>query len=86
MDKKDINLLSFVVRGKNRQDVLMCLNNKSLQRQADIAQKTKMYRTHVRRTLIELEKQKLVICLNPKQTQGKLYKITQKGEKILKEI
>jgi|TARA_Y100000310_G_scaffold270310_1_gene284073 DNA-binding PadR family transcriptional regulator len=54
--------------------------------QAELHHESKMYRTHVRRTLIELQKRKLVKCLNPKDRIYKIYQITNLGKEVLEEI
>lgn len=41
--------------------------------------------SHISRTLTELEKMKLIECLNPTLRKGKMFKITQLGKQILKE-
>ncbi|HYD03166.1 MAG TPA: hypothetical protein VEC16_02600 [Alphaproteobacteria bacterium] len=83
---KNIDALSYVIRGKNRRDVLKTLGKHALLRQADVAKLAKMYRTHARRTLLELEDKKLIKCVNEKESQGKLYQITPSGKTILKEL
>jgi len=54
--------------------------------QAELHHESRMYRTHVRRTLIELQKRKLVKCLNPKDRIYKIYQITNLGKEVLEEI
>ena len=81
----DIYLIAFIKRGRNRGRILQLLseNNKT---QAELHSKSKMYRTHVRRTLIELQNKKLVKCLNPKDRIYKIYQITTLGKKVLDKI
>jgi predicted transcriptional regulator len=76
-------LRAFVLRGENRLKVLKELA-KGEKTQADIHHATDMYRTHVRRTLIELEEKELVRCLNPKDRIYKLYVLTDKGKRFLR--
>ena len=81
----DIYLVTFVKRAKNRLKVLKLLSegNKT---QAELHKESGMYRTHVRRTLLELEEKGLVKCLNPKDRICKLYQVSEKGKRVLKEI
>ena len=81
----DIYLIAFIKRGKNRSKILQLLSEND-KTQAELHSKSKMYRTHVRRTLIELQNRKLVKCLNPKDRIHKIYQITNLGEKVLDEI
>ena len=77
--------MTFIKRAKNRQKILTLLNNKD-KTQAELHKESGLYRTHVRRTLLELQDKKLVKCLNPKDRIYKLYKLTKKGEKLIKKI
>ncbi len=81
----DIYLLTFIKRAKNRRTILTLLSD-SPKTQAELHHKSKMYRTHVRRTLLELQKKKLVKCPNPKDRIYKLYQLTALGRDILRNI
>ena len=81
----DIYLITFVKRAKNRRKILELLAEKE-KTQAELHHGSEMYRTHVRRSLIELQEKKLVKCLNPKDRIYKLYKITKTGKEVLNKI
>ncbi|PIZ50410.1 hypothetical protein COY27_07210 [Candidatus Woesearchaeota archaeon CG_4_10_14_0_2_um_filter_33_13] len=81
----DIYLVTFIKRAKNRKTLLALLSD-SQKTQAELHHKCKMYRTHVRRTLLELQKKKLVKCLNPKDRIYKIYQLTALGKEVLKNI
>lgn len=81
----NIYLVAFVKRAKNRLKILKLLSERE-KTQAELHQQSKMYRTHVRRTLIELQEKKLVKCLNPKDRIYKLYITTKKGNEIISRI
>ena len=74
---------AFVLRGKIRRKVLIELT-KGERTQVQIHQSTGVYRTHVRRALIELQSKGLIKCLNPKDRIYKIYVITGFGKKIIK--
>lgn len=80
---KDIYTLTFVLRGKNRKVIIKALSD-GRKTQAELHKITKMYRTHVRRTLNELISKGLVKCLNPKDRIYKLYELTKKGKELNK--
>jgi len=80
-----VYLVAFIKRAKNRNTILQLLAEKK-KTQAELHHESKMYRTHVRRTLIELQKRKLVKCLNPKDRIYKIYQITSLGKEVLEEI
>tara|TARA_Y100000031_G_C7928336_1_gene251536 strand:+ start:238 stop:504 length:267 start_codon:yes stop_codon:yes gene_type:complete len=81
----DKSLLSFILRGKNRISVLKTVSKDELV-SAQIEEETKMYKSHVSRTLKELRKKKLIKCVNPKDRYFKFYKITNLGKKVLEKI
>lgn len=79
----DIYLVAFIKRAKNRLKILKLLIGKE-KTQAELHKESGMYRTHVRRTLLELKSKGLIKCLNPKDRIYKLYTLTAKGQAILK--
>ncbi len=81
----DIYQITFVKRARNRRKVLELLADKE-KTQAELHHESGMYRTHVRRSLLELEEKKLVKCLNPKDRIYKLYKITKTGKEVLNKM
>lgn len=81
----DIYLVAFIKRAKNRQKILRLLSREA-KTQAELHHESGMYRTHVRRTLLELQEKKLGKCLNPKDRIYKLYGITKLGKEVLDKI
>ncbi len=81
----NIYLITFVKRAKNRIKILQLLVSKE-KTQAELHHESGMYRTHVRRTLLELQEKKLVKCLNPKDRIYKLYGITKLSKEVLNKI
>ena len=77
-------MIGYVIRGKTRADVLRALDKPMTPTQ--LANKLKNHRSTISRTLLSMEKQKLVKCLNFKDKTGRLYDITVKGKDILKKI
>lgn len=79
----DPYLVAFVKRGKNRITILNELSKHESMTQAELHHATGLYRTHVRRTLLELEEKGLVKCLNPKDRIAKMYEVTSLGKKTI---
>jgi predicted transcriptional regulator len=75
------DLVSFVGRGKIRKDVLKALDKPMTP--TDLANKLKNHRPTISRTIIELEKKKLVKCITPNEKMGRYYEITNVGIKVL---
>ncbi len=80
-----IYVITFVKRAKNREKILNLLKEKS-KTQAELYHESGMYRTHVRRTLLELQGKNLVKCVNPRDRIYKIYQITSSGKEVLKTI
>lgn len=81
----NIYLLTFIKRAKNRKTLLTLLSNRN-KTQAELHHESKIYRTHVRRTLLELQEKKLIKCLNPKDRIYKIYTLTALGKVILENV
>ena len=78
------DLISYIVRGKTRLDILKALDKPMTPTQ--ISDKLKNHRSTISRTLLAMEKKGLVKCLTPKEKTGRLYKITKKGEEVLRKV
>jgi DNA-binding MarR family transcriptional regulator len=76
----DYKMLSFVLRGKRRKAVLLCLNKPKIPKQ--IAIDCKLSTSNVAIALKELVKRGLARCINPKDRAFKFYEMTKKGEEI----
>ncbi|MEK6832947.1 MAG: winged helix-turn-helix domain-containing protein [Nanoarchaeota archaeon] len=83
--KNKYELISFVLRAKNRQEILkqLSLGNKTA---TELTKATKMYKSHISRTLKELLEERLIECLNPKDREYKFYKLTRKGKNLIKNL
>ena len=81
----DINLLSYILRAKNRREVLLILAKEKLI-PAQVMRRTKMYESHVSRTLKELSDKKLIVCENPNERRFRFYKATKFGVIIAKKV
>ena len=78
------DLISFVARGKVRKLVLLNLKNPLTP--TLLSEKITIHRSTTSRTLLELEKKKLVKCVTPKEKMGRYYEITDKGMQVIKII
>ena len=76
----DYSLLSFMLRGKRRKAVLLCLDKPMIPK--EIASKCNISIHNVSKSLKELVNKGLIKCENPKDKFYRFYKITNKGRKI----
>lgn len=79
------NVVSFVLRGKNRVKVLHALKSGPLI-SAQIEKDTGMYKSHTSRALAELQEWKLVRCTNPDDRNFKFYELTTDGKATLEQV
>jgi predicted transcriptional regulator len=84
MDKKSLDLYSWVIRGTQRIAIVKVLDKLKTPKQ--LSQETKLKFSNVSDVLNVMKKKELVICLNPKEKTGRLYQLTKKGLKIQKEL
>lgn len=78
-------LISFVLRAKNRRTVLLLLAKEKLI-PSQIMKRTSMYESHISRTLKELLSKKLIVCENPNERRFRFYRITSLGKEVAKEV
>ena len=82
MEDSEKIIVEFIKLSKHRQNVLKSLKNETL-KPTDISIKTGIHRNSVSRTLSQLKEKDLVKLLNPESKRGRLYELTEYGEKIL---
>jgi len=83
LDEKIIDAISFIQRSPDREKVLKDLKN-DLKIPTRISNSTGISTSNVSRALQKLKEKNLVICLNEKANQGRLYQITDFGLEVLK--
>ena len=74
--------VAFILRGKLRKSVLEKLDKPKTAK--ILSKETNKHIQSVSRVLIQLEKKKLVKCLNPKDDRFRFYQRTQRGTALLK--
>mgnify|MGYP002065140088 CR=1 FL=1 len=77
-------LVSLIISSEYRKEVLRNLDKPKTP--TTISKELKINKTHISKTLKELESKNLITCLSPNANKGKLYLITGVGKEILKEV
>jgi len=77
-------LLSFVLRSKQRVKIIKFLDRPSTPNQ--ISSGTGLAISHVSRSLAEFRERGIVKLMNPKAKMGRIYVLTPKGKNVLKSI
>jgi DNA-binding MarR family transcriptional regulator len=85
MDNKIIKLIAFVKVSQYRTKVLIAIGE-NLIFPSEIAKKVDIRINYVSKTLKELKNSNLVICVNEDAKKGRLYKTTEEGKKVIKEL
>lgn len=78
------DLVSFVIRGKIRKQVLKNLVKPNTP--TGLCKIIKAHRSTTSRAILVLEKKGLIRCITPKERMGRFYEITPLGRKILDKI
>jgi predicted transcriptional regulator len=76
---------SLIISSEYRKKVLKSLDGNP-KMPSKISKEVNINKTHISKTLRELEKAKLIKCLTPNSIKGKLYTITNYGKEILNEV
>ena len=85
MDDKLIILTEYVKQSTNRTKILKTIGINIL-KPTDITKKTNIHINNVSRSLKQLKEKGLVEILNPESKRGRLYRITEEGKRILKNL
>jgi len=87
MDLSDEMLkeLAYLQISKNRTKVMKSLDGEA-KIPSHIAKDTDILTNHISGILRQLKDHGLVECINPEVKKGRLYRLTEKGEEIVKEV
>ena len=53
---------------------------------SEIAKDAEIFQNHISNTLRQLKEHELVECINPEVRRGRLYRLTDKGEEVTKNL
>ena len=53
---------------------------------SEIANDTEIFQNHISNTLRQLKEQELIECINPEVRKGRLYRLTDKGDEVVKNL
>lgn len=76
---------SYVQISTYRTKVIQSLNNK-IKIPTQIAKDTGIKTNHISKVLSDLKAHKLIECINEEVRKGRLYRLTPKGNQVLKEM
>ena len=85
-DDEILILAEFIRRSPNRLKVLKSLDNKRVLIPTEIAVETGIHNNNVSRALKQLKQKDLIYLMNPDVRKGKLYRLTDDGMEVLKNL
>jgi len=77
--------IEYIEKSKYRSKVLKTLAN-GAKMPSEIAKDTDIVQNHISNTLKQLKDHDLVECINPEVRKGRLYRLTDDGEEIIKNL
>ena len=77
--------VDFVKRSSYRQNVLKSLEDNVLMPK-EIAERSNIKTNHVSKVLAELKSKELIEIINPEVRKGRLYRLTDVGDEIVKKL
>ena len=73
--------IDYVKRSQYRFKVVKSLDNDA-KMPSQIARDTEIFQNHISNVLRQLREHELIECINPEVRKGRLYRLTDKGEKV----
>ena len=89
MNKQELKLLSWVLRGSQKREIIKVITGHKIPAQIykeAVKINSKITRNSVSDVLRVFKRKKLVICINPIETKGRIYELTSLGKRIQKLI
>ena len=74
--------LSYVKISQYRTKVMSIMDREELKIPSQIAEESDIIQNHISKTIKQLKDHELIECVNPEVKQGKLYRLTETGEKV----
>ena len=82
----DDKIMEFVKRSTFRQKVLKSLDNDNVLMPTEIAKLSNIKTNYVSKVLAELKSKELIEIINPEVRKGRLYRLTDVGDEIIKKL
>ena len=77
--------IDYVNRSQYRLKVMKSLDGE-VKIPSEIANDTEIFQNHISNTLRQLKEHELIECINPEVRKGRLYRLTDKGNELVKNI
>ena len=77
--------IEYINRSQYRIKVMKSLDGE-VKIPSEIANDTEIFQNHISNTLRQLKEHELIECINPEVKKGRLYRLTEKGKNVTKNI
>ena len=77
--------IDYVNRSQYRLKVMKTLDG-NVKIPSEIAKDTEIFQNHISNTLRQLKEHELIECINPEVRKGRLYRLTDKGDVLVKNL
>lgn len=84
MDDETLILIAYIKNAPTRENVLKSFEGEDYLRPIQISMKTGLHPNNVSKKLKDLREHEIVYVINPEYHVPKLYRLTERGKKILK--
>ena len=89
MNKKELKLLAWILRGSQRREIIKVITGHKIPAQIykeAVKLNPKITRNSVSDVLREFKKKRIVKCINPEEKKGRIYELTDLGKRLLRQI
>ena len=77
--------IDYINRSQYRLKVMKTLEG-NVKIPSEIAKDTEIFQNHISATLRQLKEHELIECINPEVRKGRLYRLTDKGDDLIKNL
>ena len=77
--------IDYINRSQYRLKVMKTLDD-NVKIPSKIAKDTEIFQNHISATLRQLKEHELIECINPEVRKGRLYRLTEHGEDVVKNL
>lgn len=85
LSDEELDLYGYVSSSKRRVSVVTTLEGNPMTPK-QVAESTEIRLNHVSNVLSELSDESLVTCINPHRKRGRVYKLTEVGDRVSKKV
>ena len=75
--------VDYVIRSQYRSKILKSVSD-DVKMPSQIAKDTGIVQNHISNSLRQLKEHELVECINPEVRKGRIYRLTEKGDELIK--